>query len=99
MNPATMDLLKKVIDMQHGGSSAYLHSVATHRFAPRPGLWDGVVHCFAVTGHASATKAYAWISPIEGTGSSRYFAVLHQGAIKGPVEAVQAVVKAVRAAA
>jgi hypothetical protein len=99
MNPTTMDLLKKVIDMQHGGDSAYLHSVATHRFAPRPGLWDGVVHVFQISGNAHANKAYAWASPIEGTTHNRFFAVLHQGAVRGPVEAVQAVLKAIRAAA
>jgi hypothetical protein len=57
-------------------------------------VWEGVVHVFDLTGHPTATRAYAWSSPIEGSDTRRFFAVLHQGPITGPVEAVRAAIVA-----
>jgi hypothetical protein len=31
-------------------------------------VWDGIVHVFKIDGHPQARKAYAWSSPIEGSG-------------------------------
>jgi hypothetical protein len=42
-------------------------------------VWQGVVHVFDLQGHLTATRAYAWSSPIEGSDKRRFFAVLHQG--------------------
>ena len=93
------DLLRQVIELQHGGRGTYMHTVKVHKMPPRPGQWDGAVHVFSLAGNQAASLAYAWAGPIDGSDSSRYFAVLHQGEVKGPVEAVSAVVKAIRAAA
>jgi hypothetical protein len=41
-----------------------------------------------------AHRAYAWSSPIEGSDKRRFFAVLHQGAIKSTIEAVRAAIVA-----
>jgi hypothetical protein len=30
-------------------------------------VWEGVVHVFDLAGHPTATRAYAWSSPTEGT--------------------------------
>lgn len=98
MQTETTALLKKVIDHQHGGESAYKHSVRVHKLPVRPGLWDGIVHVFSLNGNPNATTAYAWAAPIDGSSSSRYFAVLQQGTVRGPLEAVEAVVKAIRGA-
>jgi hypothetical protein len=51
---------------------------------------------FSVAGAqgGEATRAYAWSSPIEGSDKRRFFAVLHQGAITGPAEAVRAAIVA-----
>jgi hypothetical protein len=57
-------------------------------------VWEGVVHVFDLTGHPKATRAYAWSSPIEGSDKRRFFAVLHQGPITSPVEAVRAAIVA-----
>ena len=57
-------------------------------------VWEGIVHLFDLTGHPKATRAYAWSSPIEGTDRRRFFAVLHQGAIKSPADAVRAAIVA-----
>lgn len=96
---ATIDLLRRVIETQHGGRGTYTHSVKVHRLPPRPGLWDGLVHVFSLANNRQAEIAYAWAAPIDGTNSSRFFAVLHQGNVRGPIEAVGATVKALRRAA
>jgi hypothetical protein len=45
-------------------------------------------------GNPKATRAYAWSSPIKGNDKRRFFAVLHMGAIKSPVDAVRAAIVA-----
>jgi len=31
-------------------------------------VWEGIVHVFKINDHPQANKAYAWSSPIEGSG-------------------------------
>lgn len=57
-------------------------------------VWDGIVHVFDLEGHPSATRAYAWSSPIEGSDKRRFFAVLHLGGIRSPLDAVRAAIVA-----
>jgi hypothetical protein len=94
-----IETLKQVIEHQHGGRSAHLHAVKVHRMPDRPGQWNGVVHTFSLVGHAHAELAYAWAAPIDGSTAQRFFAVLHQGAVTGPMEAVKAALAAIRTAA
>jgi hypothetical protein len=49
-----------------------------------------VVHVFDLTGPQTATRAYAWSSPVEGSTKRRFFAVLHTDRISSPLEAVRA---------
>jgi hypothetical protein len=53
---------------------------------------EGIVHVFDLKGHPTASRAYAWSSPIEGSDKRRFFAVLHQGPVKSPVDAVRAAI-------
>jgi hypothetical protein len=57
-------------------------------------LWAGLVHVFELTGHPTASRAYAWSEAIEGGMERRYFALLHQGPIASPGDAVRAAVMA-----
>lgn len=57
-------------------------------------MWEGVVHVFDLAGHPTATRAYAWSSPIEGSTKRRFFAVLHTERINSPLEAVRAAIVA-----
>lgn len=50
-------------------------------------------------GHPKATRAYAWSSPIENSDKRRFYAVLHLGGIRSPVDAVRAAIVAERRAA
>ena len=52
------------------------------------------MHVFDLAGHPSATRAYAWSSPIEESTKRRFFAVLHTDRINSPLEAVRAAIVA-----
>jgi hypothetical protein len=51
-----------------------------------------LVHVFDLTGHPTATRAYAWSSPIEGSTTRRFFAALHQPPVDSPQAAVRAAI-------
>ena len=53
-------------------------------------MWEGVVYVFDLADHPTATRAYAWSSPIEGSTKRRFFAVLHQPPVDSPQAAVRA---------
>jgi hypothetical protein len=53
-------------------------------------VWEGVVRVFDLTGHPTATRAYA--SPIEGSTKRRFFAVPHQPPVDNPQAAVRAAI-------
>jgi hypothetical protein len=57
-------------------------------------VWEGMVHVFDLEGHSKATRAYAWSSPIEGSDRRRFYAVLHLGGIRSPLDAVRAAIVA-----
>jgi hypothetical protein len=82
--------LKRVIEAEHGGTGTFVKSVRVHQTRGLPTTWDGLVHIFDLKNHPKAKRAYAWSSPISGGARPRFFAVLHQGAITGPLEAVRA---------
>lgn len=54
----------------------------------------GTVHIFDLEGHPKATRAYAWSSPIEGSDKRRFYAVLHLGGKRLPLDAVRAAIVA-----
>jgi hypothetical protein len=43
--------------------------------------------CFDLEGHPSATRAYAWSSPVEDSDRRRFYAVRHLGGIRSPPDA------------
>jgi hypothetical protein len=88
------DQLKQAVEQMHGGSATLTQSVPVFvTFDGKP-VWEGVVHVFDLTGHPTATRAYAWSSPIEGSTKRRFFAVLHTSRINSPPEAVRAAIVA-----
>jgi hypothetical protein len=99
MQSVNVDLLKQVIEIQHGGKSEFAQSVRVAKWSGHPSSWDGVVHIFTLTGHPTARRAFAWSSPIAGSHSQRYFAVLQQGRVRTPAEAAKAAAAAIFAAA
>ena len=86
------DQLKDVVERKHGGSAQFARSVPVRETFEGKAVWEGMVHVFV--GHPTATRAYAWSSPIEGSTKRRFFAVLHTTRINSPLEAVRAAIVA-----
>jgi hypothetical protein len=92
----SLDQLKESVERMHGGSATLAQSVPVRESFQGKAAWEGVVHVFDLTGHPTATRAYAWSSPIEGSTKRRFFAVLHTDRINSPTEAVRAAIVAER---
>jgi hypothetical protein len=86
--------LKLAVEAQHGCTAMLVQSVPVKETFDGNPVWDGVVHVFTIHGHPKANKAYAWSSPIEGSDKRRFFAVLHEGPVTSPLEAVRAAIVA-----
>ena len=86
--------LAQAIEAQHGGTATLAQTVPVHEAFNGQVVWDGVVHVFDLDGHPAATRAYAWSSLIEGSDKRRFYAVLHLGGIRSPLDAVRAAIVA-----
>src|SRR5438128_12672970 len=86
--------LKRAVERMHGGSAQLAQSVPVRETFDGKPVWEGVVHVFDLAGHPTATRAYAWSSPIEGSTKRRFFAVLHQPPVDSPQAAVRVAIVA-----
>jgi hypothetical protein len=86
--------LREAAERMHGGSAQPAQSVPIRETFDGKPVWEGVMHVFDLAGHPTATRAYAWSSPIEGSTKRRFFAVLHTSRINSPLEAVRAAIVA-----
>jgi hypothetical protein len=86
------DQLRNAVERMHGGKARLAQSVPISETFGGNIVWEGVVHVFDLEGHPTATRAYAWSSPIEGSDKRRFFAVLHQEPVTSPVKAVRAAI-------
>jgi hypothetical protein len=91
---AEYDQLRETVEKMHGGTAALVQSVPVRETFDGKPVWEGVVHVFDLAGHPTATRAYAWSSPIEGSTKRRFFAVLHQPPVDSPQAAVRAAIVA-----
>lgn len=88
------DQLKQAVEGQHGGKATLVDAMPVKELHEGKTVWEGVVHVFDLEGHPKATRAYAWSSPIEGSDRRRFYAVLHLGGIRSPLDAVRAAIVA-----
>lgn len=88
------DDLVRAVGSMHNCTATLLSSEVVSETFEGKSVWEGVVHVFSLDGHPTATRAYAWLSPIEGSDKRRFFAVLHLGGIRGPQDAVRAAIVA-----
>src|SRR5712675_1299698 len=88
------DKLREAVQSMHGGTATLAQSVPVRETFEGKPVWEGVVHVFDLAGHPTATRAYAWSSPIEGSTKRRFFAVLHQPPVDSPQAAVRAAIVA-----
>ena len=86
--------LAEAVESQHGGHAALAQTVPVCETFQRQMVWEGVVHVFDLEGHPTATRAFAWSTPVDGSTKRRHYAVLELGAIKTPLDAVRAAIVA-----
>ena len=86
------DELRKAVERMRGGTATLIQSIPVLETFMGGPAWEGIVHVFDLDGCPNATRAYAWSTPIEGSMKRRFFAVLHLGEIRGPVDAVRAAI-------
>ena len=86
--------LKNAVESQHGGTATLAQSVPVKETHAGAVVWEGIVHVFDLKGHPTASRAYAWSSPIEGSDKRRFFAVLQVPPIKSARDAVKAAIVA-----
>jgi len=84
--------LRKAVERLHSGRVRLVRSVRISESFDGKLLWEGMVHVFELEGHPTASRAYAWSSPVEGSTERQYFAVLNIPPITSPAEAVRATV-------
>lgn len=89
MTEVEVDQLREAVERMHGGTATFAQSVPVREIFDGETVWEGAVHVFDLVGHPSATRAYAWSSPIEGNAKRRFFAVLHLPPVDSPVTAVR----------
>jgi hypothetical protein len=94
MAEVEVDQLKQAAESMHAGSAHLTQSVPIRETFEGKPVWEGVVHVFDLTGHPTATRAYAWSSPIEGSSKRRFVAVLHQPPVDSALAALRVAIVA-----
>ena len=94
MNEVSQAELAAHVEAMHRAKAQWRMEVPIEeRFGGIP-AWQGVVHVFDLDGHPTATRAYAWSAPIEGSTKRRFYAVLHVPPVSSPADAVRAAIVA-----
>lgn len=88
------DQLKAAVESQHGGKATLASVEPVTELHQGRIVWQGYVHVFDLDDHPTATRAYAWSSPVTGSDRRRFYAVLHLGGIRSPLDAVRAAIVA-----
>ena len=92
MEQPSVEALRVAIRDLHSCDSTHAYSVPVKETFEGQTVWEGVVEVFALQGHPTATRAYAWSHAVDGSERRRYVAVLHQGPVDSPQAAVRAAV-------
>lgn|SRR5690348_10225061 len=90
------DQLRRVVEDQHGGKAVLAGIEPVKETFQGKIVWESRVHVFDLEVRPKATRAYAWSSPIKGSNNRRFYAVLHLGGIRSPLDAVRAAIVAER---
>lgn len=92
----SVDQLQRAVEAQHGGKAIFVDVLPLKEIWNGQTVWEGVVHIFDLRGHPEATRAYVLSSSIDDADKRQFHALLHLGAIRSPLDAVQAAIVAER---
>lgn len=73
------DELRIAVERMHGGSTLTQSVPVRETFEGRP-VWEGVVHVFDLSGHPTATRAYALVIADQGKQEASIFRGVAYGA-------------------
>src|SRR5437762_4632263 len=90
------DQLKQAVEGQRGGRAVLIGAEPVKEVFQGKTLWERAAHAFDRDGHPRATRAYASFSPLDGSDKRPFYAVLHLGGIRSPLDAVRAAIVAER---
>jgi hypothetical protein len=88
----SVDQLKQAVESQHDGKAVFVTKLPVKETFEGKTVWEGTVCIFDLEGNAKSSRAYAWSSPVEGSDRRRFYAVLHLGGIRSPLDAVRAAI-------
>ena len=81
---------QQAVNGLHGCKSTHLAIIRVVEDFQGQRVWEGDVYIFALDGHPTAAKCYAWSHALEGSRGRRFVAVLHEPPIVSPRDAVKA---------
>ena len=84
--------LERAILNLHGCKAKWLEPVPVKEVFEGETVWDGVVQVFDLEDHPTAKRAYAWSHSVRHSRKRKFFAVLHQGSVDSPQNAVKAAI-------
>jgi hypothetical protein len=84
--------LKKAILHLHGCKSKWVESVPVKEVFQDQTVWEGVVEVFDLLDHPTAKRCYAWSYLVDDLGKRKFVAVLHQGPVDSPINAIRAAI-------
>ena len=87
-----VEQLKQAVERMHRCTAKLVEAVSVLEMFQGQPVWQGIVHVFELTGHPTATRCYAWSSPVGESDKRRFFAVLHIPPITSPQDAVRAAI-------
>ena len=86
-----IETLQEAICKAHGCESGHVESVPIVETFRGKTVWKGTVEVFALTGHATAKRCYAWGHAVRDTGNDvRFVTVLEVPPVVSPLTAVRA---------
>jgi len=87
---AEIETLIEAIRKLHRCKAMWIESVPVKETFQGQVVWDGTVQVFSLFCHPTASRCYAWsYVPDEKTGKRKFFAVLNQGSVDSPLNAVR----------
>ena len=85
--------LRDVIRRLHDADARHVESVPVKETFQGKTVWEGIVEVFALAGHATATKVYAWSHDTDDPDKPRrHVTVLHAHPITSARDAVRAAI-------
>ena len=94
--PDTLLTLRCAIEKAHGCKAKCADKITVHEKQGGRTVWYGTVYVFDLTGHKTASRAYAWTISGDARGAPRVITVLHKSTVTGPAEAVRAIMSKLR---